>query len=71
MTLQPLRDADIDALLTRGLPALSDADRGVLTGLAEGSIGRALDLAGEGGLDDSALVRVLERLANHEIRVKD
>jgi 2-hydroxy-3-oxopropionate reductase len=27
--------------------------------------------AGEGGLDDSALVRVLERLANHEIRVKD
>jgi 2-hydroxy-3-oxopropionate reductase len=27
--------------------------------------------AGEGGLDDSALVRVLERLANHEIRVKN
>jgi len=27
--------------------------------------------AGEGGLDDSALVKVLERLANHEIRVKD
>jgi 2-hydroxy-3-oxopropionate reductase len=27
--------------------------------------------AGESGLDDSALVRVLERLANHEIRVKD
>jgi 2-hydroxy-3-oxopropionate reductase len=26
--------------------------------------------AGEGGLDDSALVKVLERLANHEIRVK-
>jgi 2-hydroxy-3-oxopropionate reductase len=27
--------------------------------------------AGEGGLDDSALVKVLERLANHEIRVND
>jgi 2-hydroxy-3-oxopropionate reductase len=27
--------------------------------------------AGEGGLDDSALVKVLERLANHEITVKD
>jgi len=27
--------------------------------------------AGEGGLDDSALVKVLERLANHEIKVKD
>jgi 2-hydroxy-3-oxopropionate reductase len=27
--------------------------------------------AGEGGLDDSALVKVLERLANHEIRLKD
>ncbi|HWF65267.1 MAG TPA: 2-hydroxy-3-oxopropionate reductase [Rhizomicrobium sp.] len=27
--------------------------------------------AGEAGLDDSALVRVLERLAHHEIRIKD
>ena len=27
--------------------------------------------AGEGGLDDSALVKVLERLANHEIKVAD
>ena len=27
--------------------------------------------AGEGGLDDSALVKVLERLANHEIKVKE
>jgi len=27
--------------------------------------------AGESGLDDSALVRVLERLANHEIRLKE
>ena len=27
--------------------------------------------AGEGGLDDSALVKVLERMANHEIKVKD
>jgi 2-hydroxy-3-oxopropionate reductase len=27
--------------------------------------------AGEGGLDDSALVKVLERLSNHEIKVKD
>ena len=27
--------------------------------------------AGEGGLDDSALVKVLERMANHEIRIKD
>jgi len=27
--------------------------------------------AGEAGLDDSALVRVLERLANHEIRTKE
>jgi 2-hydroxy-3-oxopropionate reductase len=27
--------------------------------------------AGEGGLDDSAMVKVLERMANHEIKVKD
>ena len=27
--------------------------------------------AGESGLDDSAMVRVLERLANHEIRLKE
>jgi 2-hydroxy-3-oxopropionate reductase len=27
--------------------------------------------AGEGGLDDSALVKVLERMANHEIKAKD
>jgi 2-hydroxy-3-oxopropionate reductase len=27
--------------------------------------------AGEAGLDDSAMVKVLERLANHEIKVKD
>jgi 2-hydroxy-3-oxopropionate reductase len=27
--------------------------------------------AGEGGLDDSAIVKVLERLANHEIKVAD
>ena len=27
--------------------------------------------AGEGGLDDSAMVKVLERMANHEIKAKD
>ncbi len=51
LNLQPLKGTDVDALLAHHLPALSDAERYVLVRLAEGSIGRALDLAGEGGLE--------------------
>ena len=38
-------------LLTRYRPDISSDDRTILTQLAEGSIGRAIELAGEGGLD--------------------
>lgn len=51
LTLQPLADAQVIELLRRARPETSDADAAALAQLAEGSIGRALALAEQGGLD--------------------
>ena len=51
LALKPLSDAVVQDLLDKGQPGLPAADKTALTGLAEGSIGRALDLAEQGGLD--------------------
>jgi len=49
--LRTLDDAAIAGYLSRTLPELGEADRGLLMRLAEGSIGRALALSQSGGLD--------------------
>lgn len=51
LQLQPLAPGDVMGLLGRAHPELSDDDAAALVRLAEGSIGRALDLAAEGGID--------------------
>lgn len=51
LVLHPLGDADVAALLARYLPEVPAEDRAVLVKLAEGSPGRALALAAEGGLE--------------------
>lgn len=51
LDVKPLPAAIVEALLAQRMPDLSEADRGVVTGLAEGSIGRALALAEAGGVD--------------------
>ncbi len=59
LALRPLADEAVAALIARHLPELGEADRAALTGLAEGSIGRALALAEAGGIE---LSRTLDRL---------
>jgi DNA polymerase-3 subunit delta' len=59
LALKPLGDKDLDTLIARHLPELSAEERAALLPLAEGSIGRALALAGEGGI---ALDRELSAL---------
>lgn len=51
LALSPLPDATVDSLLRQQAPALSAEERQALVGLADGSIGRALDLVEAGGLD--------------------
>lgn len=51
LMLKPLDEAVVTELLGRHRPDLPETDRVALARLAEGSIGRALDLAGAGGLD--------------------
>jgi len=51
LPLRPLDAEALDLLLARHRPDLAEADRVALARLAEGSVGRALDLAAEGGLD--------------------
>jgi len=51
LSLRPLADAEVAGLLERFLPDTSGEDRAALVKLAEGSPGRALALAGAGGLD--------------------
>src|SRR5205823_6386854 len=46
-----LPPAIVDEWLSRRMTELSGADRALVTGLAEGSIGRALALAEAGGID--------------------
>jgi DNA polymerase-3 subunit delta' len=50
LTLNPLPDETVLALLHRYRPDMGDDDLAALARLAEGSIGRALDLAEAGGL---------------------
>ena len=51
IALHPLPEATVVQLLGRHAPDLAIEDRGALARLAEGSIGRALDLAAGGGLE--------------------
>jgi DNA polymerase III subunit delta' len=58
--LQPLAEEEVIGLIARHRPEVIDADARALARLADGSIGRALELADAGGLD---LYRsLLERL---------
>src|SRR5260221_12522682 len=49
LALKPLAEAEVREALARYRPDLSAGDRAVLAQLAEGSIGRGLDLAAAGG----------------------
>jgi DNA polymerase III subunit delta' len=51
LALRPLPEATVTDLLRRHLPDLDAAEAGALARLADGSIGRALELAEVGGLD--------------------
>ncbi|MCI0684793.1 MAG: DNA polymerase III subunit delta' [Gemmataceae bacterium] len=51
LTLAPLDTQAMDEFLQTSCPQLADADRRLLIQLADGSIGRALEIAGTGGLD--------------------
>ncbi len=51
LPLHPLRDVEVRDLLARSRPRLSEADRAALAAMGEGSIGTALDLEEQGGLD--------------------
>lgn len=51
LALGPLGEQDVDRLLLAHLPEVSEADRATLARAAEGSPGRALELAANGGLD--------------------
>jgi DNA polymerase-3 subunit delta' len=51
LALSPLPEATVLDLLGRHRPDLPESDRRAVAGLAEGSLGRALDLARAGGLD--------------------
>ncbi|ABC22502.1 DNA polymerase III subunit delta' [Rhodospirillum rubrum] len=50
LALRPLEPAVLATLIERSLPELAETERPGLIGLAEGSIGRAMDLAAMGGL---------------------
>ena len=68
LILPPLSDADVEALLQRYRPELEAADRAILVRLAEGSIGRALDLEARGGVElYSDLLALLERLPKLDV----
>jgi DNA polymerase-3 subunit delta' len=63
LRLGPLDDDSLAALLARYLPETEETERGRLVALAEGSIGRALQLAAGGALGAADLVgQVLEAL---------
>ena len=66
LPLADLAESDVEALLARYWPDLAAADRAALARLAEGSAGRALSLAGAGGLtlyrEMTGLIEGLPRL---------
>ncbi|MBT3557814.1 MAG: DNA polymerase III subunit delta' [Rhodospirillales bacterium] len=51
LSLNPLSDGHVSTLLERYAPDLNPTDRDTLVQLSDGSIGRALELADEGGLE--------------------
>lgn len=51
LALPPLSDEHVARLLDRFRPGLAEDDRAALVALADGSIGRALDLADRGGIE--------------------
>jgi DNA polymerase III subunit delta' len=51
MKLPPLDEADVRALIARYCPGLDEQAAARVADLAEGSIGRALELAGSGGVE--------------------
>lgn len=68
LVLNPLGEEAVAGLLTRFDPAMAAADALALARLAEGSVGRALTLAGEGGLDlYRDLIGLLSTLPNLDI----
>ncbi len=66
LSMQPLAEAEVEGLLRRYAPELPEPDALALARLAEGSVGRALALAEQGGLtlyrDMFALLQGLPRL---------
>ena len=56
LALAPLGEAPMRRVLEMYLPAVQDADRAVLAGLSDGSPGRALALADDGGLRIAGMV---------------
>jgi DNA polymerase III subunit delta' len=63
LALGPLADADMELVLGAYLPAMPAHERAALMALAEGSPGRALTLAEQGGLVIAGMVReVMEAL---------
>jgi len=63
LALKPLAEAEVGEALARYRPDIAAGDRAVLAQLAEGSIGRGLDLAAAGGLGlYRSLVRLIEGL---------
>lgn len=68
LALSPLADADVDHLLARYRPDLEAKDRAMLVRLAEGSIGRALDLETRGGVElYGDLLGLLEKLPKLDV----
>lgn len=65
LRLAPLSSDEVGALLSLHDPSIEDAEKSVLVGLADGSIGRALSLAENGGLAiQQDLVKLLAGLPN-------
>ncbi|MGE0117670.1 MAG: DNA polymerase III subunit delta' [Dongiaceae bacterium] len=63
LTLSPLGEPVMRELLDAYCPGVSEADRQLLMRLSDGSIGRALDIAGAGGLDlHRQILEQLQRL---------
>jgi DNA polymerase III subunit delta' len=63
LALKPLDESQVEDALERYRPDLAPAERAALARLAEGSIGRGLDLAAAGGLGlYRALLKLLEKL---------
>jgi DNA polymerase-3 subunit delta' len=56
LSLAPLAPPEMDEVLHSTLPEMPPADRAALAAIAEGSPGRALALAGEGGLKLASMV---------------